>query len=60
VELEGFGVSKAWSSEEELERLLPADAPVVHVRGIGYKGTIEVATKPGDVTGPAQPALPPA
>jgi hypothetical protein len=58
VELDGFGVSKAWSAEEELERLLPADAPVVHVRGIGYKGTIEVSTKPGDSAGPAQPALP--
>jgi Domain of unknown function (DUF1707) len=58
VELEGFGVSKAWSSEEELERLLPADAPVVHVRGIGYKGTIEVATKPSDPAGPGPAALP--
>jgi hypothetical protein len=60
VELEGFGVSKAWTAEEELENLLPADAPVVHVRGIGYKGTIEVSTKPQDSAGPAQPSLPPA
>jgi Domain of unknown function (DUF1707) len=58
VELDGFGVSKGWSAEEELERLLPADAPVIHVRGIGYKGTIEVSTKPGDSPGPGQPALP--
>jgi hypothetical protein len=48
VELDGFGVSKGWSAEEDLESRLPADAPVVHVRGIGYKGTIEVRTKPGD------------
>jgi hypothetical protein len=48
IDLEGFGVSKGWSAEEELERLLPADAPVVHVRGVGYKGTIEVSTKPRD------------
>jgi hypothetical protein len=48
VELEGFGVSKGWSAEEDLESRLPADAPVVHVRGIGYKGTIEVSTKPQD------------
>jgi Domain of unknown function (DUF1707) len=48
VELEGFGVSKGWSPEEDLESRLPADAPVVHVRGIGYKGTIEVSTKPHD------------
>ena len=46
VELDGFGVSKGWSAEEDLESKLPADAPVVHVRGIGYKGTIEVSTKP--------------
>lgn len=46
VELDGFGVSKGWSAEEDLESRLPADAPVVHVRGIGYKGTIEVATMP--------------
>jgi hypothetical protein len=46
VNLEGFGVSKGWSAEEDLESQLPADAPVVHVRGIGYKGTVEVSTKP--------------
>ena len=46
VELEGFGVSKGWSAEEDLERLLPADAPVVHVRGMAYKGTVEVSTRP--------------
>jgi Domain of unknown function (DUF1707) len=46
VELDGFGVSKGWSAEEDLESRLPSDAPVVHVRGIAYKGTIEVSTKP--------------
>ena len=55
VELDGFGVSKGWSADEELERRLPADAPVVHVRGIGYKGTIEVSTKPQDSQRPALP-----
>jgi hypothetical protein len=55
VELDGFGVSKGWSADEELERLLPADAPVVHVRGIGYKGPIEVSTKPQDSQRPALP-----
>lgn len=54
IELDGFGVSKGWSAEEELERLLPADAPVVHVRGIGYKGTIEVSTRPQDATPPGR------
>jgi hypothetical protein len=46
VELDGFGVSKGWSAEEDFESRLPADAPVVQVRGIGYKGTVEVSTKP--------------
>ena len=53
VELDGFGVSKGWSAEEDLEAMLPADAPVVHVRGIAYKGTIEVSTRP-----PGGPELP--
>jgi hypothetical protein len=46
VELDGFGVSKGWSEHEELESLLPRDAPVVRVRGIAYKGTVEVSTRP--------------
>jgi hypothetical protein len=45
VELDGFGVSKGWSPEEDLEARLPHDAPVVHVRGIAYKGTIEVSNR---------------
>jgi hypothetical protein len=57
VELDGFGVSKGWSAEEDLESRLPADAPVVHVRGIGYKGTIEVSTKPRE-TGQVQAGRP--
>ena len=48
VELDGFGVSKGWSAEEEWESSLPRDAPVVHVRGIAYKGTIEIRTKPAE------------
>jgi Domain of unknown function (DUF1707) len=46
VEMDGFGVSKGWSEEEESEIRLGHDAPVVHVRGVGYKGTIETRTKP--------------
>jgi hypothetical protein len=49
VNLEGFGVSKGWSAEEDLEDRLPANAPVVHVRGVGYKGTIEVSTRPREL-----------
>ena len=56
VNLEGFGVSKGWSAAEDLEDRLSADAPVVHVRGIGYKGTIEVSTRPRS---PASPAIAP-
>ena len=48
VEMDGFGVSKGWSAEEELEIQLPPDAPTVHVRGTAYKGTIEARTKPQD------------
>jgi hypothetical protein len=46
VEMDGFGVSKGWSAEEEMEIRLPHDAPTVHVRGLAYKGTIETRTKP--------------
>jgi Domain of unknown function (DUF1707) len=48
VEMDGFGVSKGWSAEEDLEARLPHDAPTVHVRGIAYKGTIETRTKPAE------------
>jgi hypothetical protein len=58
VHLEGFGVSKGWSAEEDLESRLPADAPVVHIRGIGYKGTIEVSTRPHNPPSSGQQALP--
>jgi hypothetical protein len=49
VNLDGVGVSKGWSADEDLEGRLPADAPVVHVRGVGYKATIEVSTRPRDL-----------
>ncbi|MGO8961590.1 MAG: DUF1707 domain-containing protein [Streptosporangiaceae bacterium] len=58
VELDGFGVSKAWSAAEELESRLPAGAPVVHVRGVGYKGTIEVSTRPQVCAGAGHRSLP--
>jgi hypothetical protein len=52
LDMQGFGVTKGWSAAEDLEDRLPADAPVVHVRGIGYKGSIEVSTKPRDLGQP--------
>jgi Domain of unknown function (DUF1707) len=58
IEVDGFGVSKGWSPEEDLESRLPADAPVVHVRGIGYKGTVEVSTKPKEAGQSGPRALP--
>jgi hypothetical protein len=49
VEMEGFGVSKGWSAEEELDIALPHNAPTVHVRGIAYKGMIETRTRPPEL-----------
>jgi hypothetical protein len=46
VEMDGFGVSKGWSAEEDSEIRLGHEAPVVHIRGVAYKGTIETRTKP--------------
>jgi Domain of unknown function (DUF1707) len=46
VEMSGLGVSKGWSADEEWESQLPPDAPVVQIKGIAYKGTIEASTKP--------------
>ncbi len=54
IELDGFGVSKGWSEHEDREALLPRDAPVVHVRGIAYKGTIEVSTRPPGPDAPSR------
>jgi Domain of unknown function (DUF1707) len=58
VELDGIGVSKGWSADEPLESHLAADAPVVRVRGIGYKGVIEVSTKPHEPVTSGQRSLP--
>jgi Domain of unknown function (DUF1707) len=52
VEMTGFGVTQGLEDEEDLGYRLPADAPVVHVRGIAYKGTVEIGTRP-----PERPAL---
>ena len=51
VEMTGLGVSQDPHDENPGYRL-PADAPVIHVRGIAYKGTVEIATRP-----PERPAL---
>jgi len=51
VEMTGFGVTQGQADEEEPGYHLPADAPVVQVRGIAYKATLEIATRPPE--GPA-------
>jgi hypothetical protein len=51
VEMTGFGVTQGQEDEDTGYRL-PADAPVIHVRGLAYKGTVEIATRP-----PERPAL---
>jgi Domain of unknown function (DUF1707) len=50
VEMTGFGVTQG--AEEDPGYQLPADAPVIHVRGVAYKGTVEIATRP-----PERPAV---
>ena len=45
VEMTGFGVTQG-ADEEDPGCQLPADAPVIHVRGIAYKGTVEITTRP--------------
>jgi Domain of unknown function (DUF1707) len=45
VEMTGFGVTQG-ADEDDPGYRLPADAPVIHVRGLAYKGTVEVTTRP--------------
>jgi hypothetical protein len=47
VEMTGFGVTQGQSDEAD-ELVLGPDAPVLHVRGIAYKGTVETSTRPPD------------
>jgi Domain of unknown function (DUF1707) len=50
VEMTGFGVTQGLADEEDPGYRLPADAPVIHVRGIAYKGTVEITTRPPERT----------
>ena len=52
VEMTGFGVTQGLAEDEDPGYRLPVDAPVIHVRGLAYKGTIEISTRP-----PERPAL---
>jgi hypothetical protein len=51
VEMTGFGVTQGPDDEDPGYRL-PVEAPVIHVRGLAYKGTVEITTRP-----PERPAL---
>jgi len=51
VEMTGFGVTQG-TEEDDPGYQLPADAPVIHVRGVAYKGAVEITTRP-----PERPAL---
>ena len=46
VEMTGFGVTQGLAGEEDPGYRLPTDAPVIHVRGLAYKGTVEITTRP--------------
>ena len=51
VEMTGFGVTQG-ADEDDPGYRLPDDAPVIHVRGVAYKGTVEITNRP-----PERPAL---
>lgn len=44
VEMGGFGISRP--SSDDWDEVLPADAPVVYVKAIAYKGVVETRTGP--------------
>ena len=51
VEMTGFGVTQG-ADEDDPGYQPPNDAPVIHVRGVAYKGTVEITSRP-----PVRPAL---
>ena len=52
VEMTGFGVTQGQVDDEDPGYRLPVDAPVIHVRGLAYKGTIEISTRPPERSAP--------
>jgi len=46
VEMTGFGVTQGAADEEDPGYRLAVDAPVIHVRGLAYKGAVEITTRP--------------
>ncbi len=51
VEFSGIGVTSAGDAASDAWQ---ADGPAVHVRGIAYKGLVEIRTTPGGAATPAQ------
>jgi hypothetical protein len=45
AEITGFGIDQN-EAASDLGYPLPADAPLIHVRAVAYKGTVELATRP--------------
>ena len=48
----GFGVTQGQTDDIALA----PDAPVLHIRGIAYKGNIETSSRPAGAGGPAGPS----
>jgi len=46
VEMTGFGVTQGAADEEDPGYQPAADPPVIHVRGLAYKGAVEITTRP--------------
>lgn len=46
VEVTGFGIVQDGTDDETLGYRLPSDAPVIHVRALAYKGSVEITTRP--------------
>lgn len=59
AEITGFGIQQGGVDEDPGYRL-PADAPVIHIRALAYKGTVEVSTRPPERGTAVPSALPPA
>jgi hypothetical protein len=51
VEMTGFGVTQGLGADEDHGYQLPADAPVIHVRGVAYKGAVVITTRPPERVG---------
>jgi hypothetical protein len=47
VEMTGFGISQGQDDPDDGLALAP-DAPVLHIRGVAYKGTVETMARPAE------------